>query len=180
ARAEQIRYAVLRDGLALVAAGLLCGLASAAVLSHVSRALLYRVGPLDPPTYGMVAGGLLLVALVAGRGPARRARLLAPPEGDSSECPGDGAPAIAERWCSSHTATRSRAGGSSTWRSRGRTRYSMRSLDEPPRVPAPRRSRERPGGPRPRGVDRGPSPLRESTRGGRECSSPRRVERVCL
>ncbi|HZD04632.1 MAG TPA: ABC transporter permease [Longimicrobiales bacterium] len=64
---------ILGGGLGLAGAGLVVGLAGAAVLTRVLRSRLYGVEPLDPLTYGLGGVLLLAVALVASWLPARRA-----------------------------------------------------------------------------------------------------------
>jgi ABC-type lipoprotein release transport system permease subunit len=75
-----VRGAVLRDGMALVVAGLAFGLVGAAASTRAARGLLYAVSPLDPLTYATVAVALGVVALVASWAPARRASRLEPTE----------------------------------------------------------------------------------------------------
>ena len=58
--------------------GLLAGMAGAAALASVLRALLYGVAPLDPGVMGAVAALLLTVALIANYVPARRATRIDP------------------------------------------------------------------------------------------------------
>ena len=53
--------------------GLLVGTILAAPLARLMRGLLYEVGPHDLPTYGVVAGVLGSVALLAALLPAWRA-----------------------------------------------------------------------------------------------------------
>jgi predicted permease len=56
---------VLRDGLAITAAGLVIGLAGAYFLGGVMQNLLFRVAPMEPGVLAAVAGTLGVVALVA-------------------------------------------------------------------------------------------------------------------
>jgi putative ABC transport system permease protein len=69
---------VVREGLAVAAAGVGLGLAGAAILTRVMAGLLFGVTARDPVTFG--AGGALLfaVALAASFVPARRATLVEP------------------------------------------------------------------------------------------------------
>ena len=64
---------VLKEGLALAAAGTLVGLAGAAALSRVIRTLLFGVSERDPLSFAAGALVLLVVALLACYLPARRA-----------------------------------------------------------------------------------------------------------
>ena len=69
---------VLRQGMQPVVAGILCGLAGAALLAGVMKSLLFGVDPLDPLTFAAVASMLTLVALAACYLPARRAMRVDP------------------------------------------------------------------------------------------------------
>jgi len=69
---------VLRQGLIIVAIGLLAGLAAAFVGTRLLADLFYGVAPSDPLTYAVVATLLLTVALLANWIPARRATRVNP------------------------------------------------------------------------------------------------------
>jgi predicted permease len=69
---------VLGEGIVLVVVGLAVGLAGAGALRGVIASELYGVGALDPLVLGTVGGVLLLAALVACLGPARRAARVDP------------------------------------------------------------------------------------------------------
>ena len=69
---------VLREGLAPVAAGIVIGLAAAALLTQLMSTLLYEVSPFDPATFAIVSALLALVAMIACYVPARRATRLDP------------------------------------------------------------------------------------------------------
>ncbi|MGW8266911.1 MAG: ABC transporter permease [Longimicrobiales bacterium] len=69
---------VVRRGLALVALGLLLGILGAGAAARALRSQLYQVGPLDPGTFGCVAGGFLVVGALAALLPARRAARVDP------------------------------------------------------------------------------------------------------
>ncbi len=69
---------VLIQGLVPVLAGIIAGLAIAAVLTRTMRTLLYGVEPIDPITYTAVAVGLGIVAAAACYLPARRATRIDP------------------------------------------------------------------------------------------------------
>jgi ABC-type antimicrobial peptide transport system permease subunit len=69
---------VLREGLVLVAAGLLLGIAGSISLRSVVRNEIYGVAPLDPLVLGCVAILFAVVALAACIVPARRAMQVDP------------------------------------------------------------------------------------------------------
>jgi putative ABC transport system permease protein len=64
---------VLRQGLVLVAAGLVLGLAAAAVFSKALSAYLFATPPRDPLVLAAVAVVFVVAGLLACLGPARRA-----------------------------------------------------------------------------------------------------------
>ncbi|HEY2738356.1 MAG TPA: FtsX-like permease family protein, partial [Thermoanaerobaculia bacterium] len=78
AQPADIRRLIVRQGMALVAAGVVLGLAAALPLSHILASLLFGVEPLDPITFAAVPVLLLLVSLLACLLPARRAARLDP------------------------------------------------------------------------------------------------------
>jgi ABC-type antimicrobial peptide transport system permease subunit len=65
--------AVLREGLVLVGIGLAIGLTAAVSLSRLLGSLLFGVEPHDVLTFALAAAVLVLVAMGASYGPARRA-----------------------------------------------------------------------------------------------------------
>jgi len=69
---------VVRRILALVIPGLLIGLIGALAVTRVLQKSLFEVTPTDPATLVAVSGVLLLVALIAGLGPTRRAMRIDP------------------------------------------------------------------------------------------------------
>jgi ABC-type antimicrobial peptide transport system permease subunit len=69
---------VSRQAGLVIAIGLGVGLAGALTLTRVLGALLFGVGPIDPPTIAGAAGLLAVVAMVASWVPARRAASLDP------------------------------------------------------------------------------------------------------
>ncbi|MGD2121887.1 MAG: ABC transporter permease [Gemmatimonadota bacterium] len=78
AEASDVRSMVLKQGLVLSGIGVLVGLGAAIGLTRLMEALLYGVDPVDPPTFGLVAISLTLVALIASYVPARRASKVDP------------------------------------------------------------------------------------------------------
>jgi ABC-type antimicrobial peptide transport system permease subunit len=73
-----VRRLIVRQGLQLTGTGVLIGLILAPLGTWVGRSLFYNVSPFDPPTFAVVAGFLLLVALFASYIPARRATRVDP------------------------------------------------------------------------------------------------------
>ncbi len=73
APAQRVRGMVLRQGLMLSLTGVIIGLGLSVGLTRLMSGLLFGVSPVDPVTYGTVAAGLVVVALVASYLPARRA-----------------------------------------------------------------------------------------------------------
>jgi putative ABC transport system permease protein len=69
---------VLREGIGLVTAGLLIGLAGAVALKQAIASELYGVAALDPIVIVSVVGLLALASLMACLGPARRAAKVNP------------------------------------------------------------------------------------------------------
>ena len=59
--------------LALVGVGVALGLGGAALLTRLMESLLFGVTALDPATYAVVAGILVITGALAGYLPARRA-----------------------------------------------------------------------------------------------------------
>ena len=76
----QLKKLVMLSGLKTAVLGLLAGMAAAAALASVLRALLYGVTPVDPAVMAGVAALLLTVALLANYIPARRATRVDPME----------------------------------------------------------------------------------------------------
>jgi predicted permease len=73
-----VLWMVLRQGIALAAAGLACGTIAAVMLSRLMSTVLYGVPPSDPLTYAGVVATLLAVAASACLLPARRATAINP------------------------------------------------------------------------------------------------------
>jgi ABC-type antimicrobial peptide transport system permease subunit len=76
---------VLRDGMKLVALGLVIGTGAALALTRVGASLLWGVSATDALTYAVIAVTLALVALVAIVIPARRATRVDPMQALRSE-----------------------------------------------------------------------------------------------
>ena len=64
---------ILREGLGLVAVGLVIGTVLAVIGGRAARAMLFGVNPADPMTLALAIGGLTLVAVIASLLPALRA-----------------------------------------------------------------------------------------------------------
>jgi predicted permease len=78
ARRGQVLAMVLKRALALTLTGSAIGLAVAIALSQAAASLLYGISPRDPLTLATVPVLLVLIAMVAGWLPARRAAALDP------------------------------------------------------------------------------------------------------
>jgi ABC-type antimicrobial peptide transport system permease subunit len=77
---RRVRALVLRQGIVMAAAGLVAGLAGAALTGHWLQSLLFEGVPSDLPTYAAALTGLSLIAVAAVYIPARRAARLDPAE----------------------------------------------------------------------------------------------------
>jgi ABC-type antimicrobial peptide transport system permease subunit len=73
ATSSDLRSLVLRQGLAPVMIGLVCGLVGAIAAGRVLSGMLFGVSSADPLTMGVVAAVLTIVAAAACYVPARRA-----------------------------------------------------------------------------------------------------------
>jgi putative ABC transport system permease protein len=78
ARRQDVLALVLRDGMALVAAGVGIGLIAALALSRVLSGLLFGVGPMDAWSFGAAAMVMAAAALMACYVPASRAARVDP------------------------------------------------------------------------------------------------------
>ncbi len=80
ARTAEISWMVLRRSFAVTLVGIFAGVTAAIALTSFMNALLYGVSPLDPVTFGVVIGTLVVVAALAAYLPARRAARVDPLE----------------------------------------------------------------------------------------------------
>jgi len=80
ARQQELTQMFVWEGLLLTGAGLVCGLAAAAVLSRFMTSLLFGISPVDPVTYLAVSIALAAVAGLASYLPSRRATRVDPVE----------------------------------------------------------------------------------------------------
>jgi putative ABC transport system permease protein len=78
ASGQELRYMFLRQGVALAAAGVVCGVLGAVALTRLMSSFLFGISPLDPVTYAVVSVGLITAAAVASYVPARRATRVDP------------------------------------------------------------------------------------------------------
>jgi predicted permease len=78
ARTGDVMKLVVRQGMALVLAGVTLGLLAAWALTRLLRQMLFEVSATDPGTFGAIALLLILVALLACWLPARRATRVDP------------------------------------------------------------------------------------------------------
>ena len=85
AQQGEVKRMFVRSGLALVAVGIVAGLAAAATLTQAMTSVLFGVDPLDPVTFGSVPLVLLTAALVASYVPARRVAAVSPVEALKAE-----------------------------------------------------------------------------------------------
>ena len=75
---EAVRWMVLREGMSMISAGLLLGLAGSLAGTRSMASLLYSVQPNDPPTLAVSSVLLLIAAVLACVIPARRATAIDP------------------------------------------------------------------------------------------------------
>ena len=78
ARGRSVLWLVLREALVLVVIGLVVGVLASLALTKTAASLLYELKPNDPLTIAMATIVLMMVALVAGYLPARRAARVDP------------------------------------------------------------------------------------------------------
>ncbi len=82
---EGVTGLFVREGLLLSGAGAVCGLALAFGLARLMQSILFEVSPVDPLTYAVASGTLILAAVTASYLPARRAARVDPVETLRSE-----------------------------------------------------------------------------------------------
>ena len=85
AQPGEVKRMFVRSGLALVAGGIVAGMAAATALTQAMASVLFGVDPLDPVTFASVPLVLLTAALVASYVPARRAAAISPVEALKTE-----------------------------------------------------------------------------------------------
>jgi ABC-type antimicrobial peptide transport system permease subunit len=78
AERRRLIWMVLREVLAMAAAGLVIGLSVAVATSHALESFVFQVKTNDPMVLALAAITLLAAALLAGYGPARRASRVDP------------------------------------------------------------------------------------------------------
>lgn len=75
---SDLRRMVLRQGMTPALVGLVTGLVASVLTARLMEGLLFGISPLDPPTIGIVAFVVVMVAVAACYVPARRAAKLDP------------------------------------------------------------------------------------------------------
>jgi putative ABC transport system permease protein len=80
AQAGRVQRMVVEQGARVLLVGVVLGLVVAAASTRALRSLLFEVGTLDPSAFAGVAGGMVLVGLLAAYLPARRASRVDPVE----------------------------------------------------------------------------------------------------
>jgi putative ABC transport system permease protein len=78
AQARDVFKLIMGQGMVLVAAGVMLGLAAAFAITRFIASLLFGVTPTNAMTFGLVSAGLVLLALFACYLPARRATKVDP------------------------------------------------------------------------------------------------------
>jgi ABC-type antimicrobial peptide transport system permease subunit len=78
AQRRQVLWMVLRESLAVGAAGLLFGMPLAVAGARLLRSMLFGLGPGDPLAYAAAIAGLAIVVMAASWLPARRATRVDP------------------------------------------------------------------------------------------------------
>jgi ABC-type antimicrobial peptide transport system permease subunit len=80
ATGADIARLLFRGSVAMAGIGVIAGLLVAGSLSHLAEPLLFETSPREPSVFAAVSALLLIVALLATIGPARRARRVDPVE----------------------------------------------------------------------------------------------------
>jgi ABC-type antimicrobial peptide transport system permease subunit len=78
ASAAQVRFMLMRQGIALAGLGLLLGILAATATSRLLTSQLYQVSPMDLQTYSAVVLIMLIVAVAASFLPSHRATRVHP------------------------------------------------------------------------------------------------------
>jgi ABC-type antimicrobial peptide transport system permease subunit len=78
--ARDVMALIVGDGLRIAIVGVVVGLLLAAGAGTWIRELLFETSPRDPAVLALVGGGLLMLAMLASLGPARRAAKVEPVE----------------------------------------------------------------------------------------------------
>jgi len=78
AQRQQVQWMILREGFAMVAAGLALGLLLALGTGKIASSILFEVSPLDPVAFTIAPAVLAIAALLATWLPARRATRISP------------------------------------------------------------------------------------------------------
>ena len=73
-----VRWMILRESLILAAVGLLLGIPAALAGARVLQSMLFGLAPTDPATIAVAALSMLVLAVLAGYIPARRASRVDP------------------------------------------------------------------------------------------------------
>jgi ABC-type antimicrobial peptide transport system permease subunit len=73
-----VRWMILRESLALAAAGLLFGIPTALAGARILQSMLFGLAPTDPATITLASLAMLALAIAAGYIPARRASRVEP------------------------------------------------------------------------------------------------------
>ena len=78
ARRETLTGMFVRQGLALTAIGVVAGIAVAFASMRLMSSILFQVSPMDPWTYGLATGAIVLIAWIACYLPSRKAAAVDP------------------------------------------------------------------------------------------------------
>jgi predicted permease len=75
---SDVRGLIMKESLAIAGVGMVIGVLGSLALSRALTGMLFEIKPTDPVTYGSIAALLMVVALLAAFGPARRATRVDP------------------------------------------------------------------------------------------------------